>query len=136
MKYFWNYYIPLRAGPVNQESHRYFIYRYLTDIFVKSYAYLTDISSSCIDLIFVFQFNFVVNIRVHSSYHHQIAFTEFELQNLNYKYTYSELFRSAFSRIRTEYGEIRIQDSVRMQENVDQNNSEYGHFLRSVWNGF
>lgn len=86
MKYFWNYYIPLRAGPVNQESHRYFIYRYLTDIFVKSYAYLTDISSSCIDLIFVFQFNFVVNIRVHSSYHHQIAFTEFELQNLNYKY--------------------------------------------------
>ena len=24
--------------------------------------------------------------------------------------------------------------SVRMQENVDQNNSEYGHFLRSVIN--
>ena len=28
---------------------------------------------------------------------------------------------------------------VRMRENADQNNSEYGHFLRSVpssWNGF
>ena len=23
--------------------------------------------------------------------------------------------------------------SVRMRENADQNNSEYGHFLRSVW---
>ena len=37
------------------------------------------------------------------------------------------------SRIRTEYGEIiRISlYSVRMQENSDQNNSEYGRFLRS-----
>ena len=45
-----------------------------------------------------------------------------------------ELFWSAFSRIRTEYKEIlRISTySVRMWENVDQNNSEYGHFLRSV----
>ena len=47
---------------------------------------------------------------------------------------YSELFWSAFSRIWTEYGEIlRISPySVRMRENVDQNNSEYGHFLRSA----
>ena len=46
---------------------------------------------------------------------------------------YSELFWSAFSRIRTEYGEIlRItRYSVRMRENADQNNSEYGHFSRS-----
>ena len=46
------------------------------------------------------------------------------------------------SRIRTEYGEILrilcIQSrylsvfTVRMQENADQNNSKYGHFLRSV----
>ena len=38
-----------------------------------------------------------------------------------------------FYRIRTKYGEIlRISPySVRMRENVDQNNSEYGHFLRS-----
>ena len=38
-----------------------------------------------------------------------------------------------FSRIRTGYGEIlRISPhSVRMRENAEQNNSEYGHFLRS-----
>ena len=47
---------------------------------------------------------------------------------------YSELFWSAFFRIRTEYGEIlRISPySVRMRKNMDQNNSEYGHFLRIV----
>ena len=45
----------------------------------------------------------------------------------------SELLWSVFSCIRTEYGEIlRISPySVRMRENADQNNSEYGHFLRS-----
>ena len=37
------------------------------------------------------------------------------------------------SRIRTEYGEILLisQYSVRMWENIDQNNSQYGHFSRS-----
>ena len=47
---------------------------------------------------------------------------------------YSELFWSVFSRIWTEYGEIlRISPySVRMRENMDQNNSEYGYFSRSV----
>ena len=52
---------------------------------------------------------------------------------LRKKYPYSELFWSVFSRIRTEYGEIRIyQYLVRMRENADQNNSEYGHFS---WSG-
>ena len=53
---------------------------------------------------------------------------------LRKKCPYSELFWSAFSRIRTEYGEIlRISPySVRMQENTDQNNSEYGHFSGNV----
>ena len=53
---------------------------------------------------------------------------------LRKKCPYSELFWSAFSRIRTEYGEIRRISpySVRMRENADENNSEYGHFLRSV----
>ena len=53
---------------------------------------------------------------------------------LREKCPYLELFWSAFSRIRTEYGEIlRISPySVRMQENADQNNSEYRHFLRNV----
>ena len=46
---------------------------------------------------------------------------------------YSESFWSIFSRIRTEYGEILCISpySVRMQENTDQKNSEYGHFSRS-----
>ena len=53
--------------------------------------------------------------------------------SLRKKCPYSELFWSAFSRIRTEYREIlRISPySVRMRENTDQNNFEYGHFLRS-----
>ena len=54
-------------------------------------------------------------------------------QTLRRKWPYSELFWSAFSRIRTGYGEIlRISPySVRMRENTDQDNSEYGHFSRS-----
>ena len=51
------------------------------------------------------------------------------------KCPYSELFWSASSHIWTEYGEIRSISSysVRMRENVDQNNSKYGHFLRSAF---
>ena len=45
--------------------------------------------------------------------------------SLREKCSYSELFWSAFSFIRTEYGEIR------MRENAHQNNSELGNFLRS-----
>ena len=43
------------------------------------------------------------------------------------------VFRSVFSRIWTEYREIRIISpySVRIWENTDQKNSGYGHFLRS-----
>ena len=43
----------------------------------------------------------------------------------------------AFSRIRTEYGEIlrispySVRTAGRCGKNADQNNSEYGHFLRS-----
>ena len=53
---------------------------------------------------------------------------------LREKCQYSELFWSTFSRIWTEYGEIRSISPylVRMQENADQNNSKYVHFLRSV----
>ena len=52
---------------------------------------------------------------------------------LREKCPYLELFLSAFTCIRTEYGEIlRISPySVRMRENEEQNNSEYGHFLLS-----
>ena len=44
----------------------------------------------------------------------------FERYSLREKWSYLELFRSAFSVIRTL-----------LRENADQNNSEYGHFLRS-----
>ena len=44
------------------------------------------------------------------------------------KCSYSELFWSVFSRIRTEYREIR-----RISLYADQNNFEYGHFLHSVY---
>ena len=42
------------------------------------------------------------------------------------KCPYSELFWSAFSRIRTEYGEIQSisPHSFQMRENADQNNSK------------
>ena len=45
---------------------------------------------------------------------------------------YSELFSSIFSHTRTEYGEIWSISLylVQIQKNADQNNSEYGHFLR------
>ena len=53
---------------------------------------------------------------------------------LREKYRYSELFWSVFSRIWTEYGEILgiSPYSVRLRENTDQNNSEYGDFSCSV----
>ena len=59
--------------------------------------------------------------------------TGWGLQTLRKKCPYSELCWSAFSRIRTEYVDIlRIFPyAVGMQENANQNNSEYGHFLRS-----
>ena len=46
---------------------------------------------------------------------------------------HSELFWSTFSRIRTQYGEIWsiFPYSVQIRTNAGQNNSEYGHFLRS-----
>ena len=46
---------------------------------------------------------------------------------------HSELFWSAFSRIQTEYGEIRSIPpySPRIRENAAQNNSKYGAFLRT-----
>ena len=54
---------------------------------------------------------------------------------LRRKCPYSELFWSVCFRIRTEIVSemFRISPySVRMRENADQNNSEYGHFSHSV----
>ena len=55
----------------------------------------------------------------------------FEKDTLHEKCSYSEFFWSVFSRIWTEYGEILSPNSVRMQENTDQENSEYGLFSPS-----
>ena len=56
-----------------------------------------------------------------------------ETKSLVEKCPYYDLFWSAFYRIWTEYGEVLCISlySVRMRENMDQNNSEYRHFLRS-----
>ena len=55
----------------------------------------------------------------------------------NKKCPYSEYFWSTFSRIWTEYGDLQSKspNSVRMRENADQENSEYGHFLGCVYGG-
>ena len=55
------------------------------------------------------------------------------MSKLRKKCPYSELFWSAFTRIRTECGKIRSISpySVQIRENADQNNSEYGQFSRS-----
>ena len=47
---------------------------------------------------------------------------------------YSSVFLSVLSRIRTEYGDLicKFPYAVRMLENTDQKNSEYGNFLCSV----
>ena len=63
-----------------------------------------------------------------------LSFCSLYMLPLRKKCPYSELFWSAFSQIRTEYGEIRSISlySVQMRKNADQNNSEYGHFSRRV----
>ena len=55
---------------------------------------------------------------------------------LREKCLYLELFWSAFSCVRTEYGEIQSISpySVQTRENVDQNNFEYRYFLCSEEN--
>ena len=65
----------------------------------------------------------------------KLSLTNYELLSLRKKCSYTELFWFVFSRIRTKYGDMRSISpySVRMRESMDQNNSEYGQFLRSVF---
>ena len=53
---------------------------------------------------------------------------------LREKCPYSEFFWSIFSHIWTNYGDLLCISlySIRMGENADQKNSEYGPFLRSA----
>ena len=69
--------------------------------------------------------NKLVNVTSWKLILHVIYFFKLDLNPLREKCLYSELFWSVFSRIRTEYGEVR------MRENTDQNKSEYWHFLRN-----
>ena len=66
--------------------------------------------------------------------HLQVTTSQYSSPSLRGKLPYSEFFWSVFSRIQIEYGELlRIFSySVRMRENTDQKNSEYGHFWRSA----
>ena len=59
----------------------------------------------------------------------------FPCESLRKKVFVFGVFWFVFSRIRTKNGEIQCISlySVRMRENMDQNNSEYGHFLRSEY---
>ena len=63
-----------------------------------------------------------------------VPVTQIQRLLLREKCQYLEILGSVFSRIWTEYEEIlRISSySVRMRENTDQENSEYGNFPRSV----
>ena len=56
-------------------------------------------------------------------------------ESLCEKCPYLGFFWSVFSRIWTEYKKILSISpySVRMRENMDQNDSKYGHFSRIVW---
>ena len=69
--------------------------------------------------------NKLVNVTSWKLILHVIYFFKLDLNPQREKCLYSELFWSVFSRIRTEYGEVR------MRENTDQNKSEYWHFLRN-----
>ena len=48
------------------------------------------------------------------------------------KCLYSKFFWSVFSLIQTEYGESYLSLFSTNTGNMDQKNSEYGHFLRAV----
>ena len=69
-------------------------------------------------------------------YIYNIFINKSKLLTLRNKCPYSELFWSAISRIQIECGEKRIiyPYSLRMRENADQNNSDYGHLSDSVNN--
>ena len=97
------------------------------------------------ELFFILSKSSVVNIHAKIFFHYKllllVALTKHCLKltsslflALRKKCPYLELFCLVFSRIRTEYGEIRSISpySIRMREKTDQSNSEYAHFLRSV----
>ena len=90
----------------------------------------TNVDAIWIKLVLSSWLLYVVKIMTEPALFHcwsQVGLISFTLRK---KCFYSKLFWSAFSRVWTEHGEIRIISpySVRMLENAEQNNSVYGHF--------
>ena len=80
---------------------------------------------------FPFKLSVLVQIKTSCEMQFKIQVRFYSFSVLRYSLPsrpYSEFFRSAFSRI-PAYG-------VQMQKNMDQKNSEYGHFSRSVKSHF
>ena len=79
-------------------------------------------------------FNKVVNFRITALLKKGSTTCLLILLTLREKCPYSALFWPVFSLSRTEYGKILCiyPYLVRMLENIDQNNSEYGHFSSSA----
>ena len=82
--------------------------------------------------------NFIYMLTINVTIHDVVKVSYFSQSIiLRKKCPYSELFWFVFSSILSEYGEMRSISpySVQTRENKDHNNSEYGHFLRSVVHG-
>ena len=115
--YFWIYKTKnqfLHPNHINQLSRG----QTLTNMHCK-----TTVGRPTILFIFVFIYSFTLSLIDYTNPH-------------CVKCPYSELFWSAFSRIRIEYGEIRsiAPHSVQMWESAGQNNSEYKHYAVPVSN--
>ena len=126
--------ISMSLGKIKKRNHAlHYISQLLNSQYLKLVNFLTVIHISLFEYNSIF-FSYLSTAKIFQG---EMA-VPYELSSLTLheKCPYSELFWYAFSPIWNEYGEIlRISlYSVRMWENMDQNNLEYGHFLRSECN--
>ena len=122
----------MSLGKIKKSNHAlHYISQFLNSQYLKLVNFLTVIHISLFEYNSIF-FSYLSTAKIFQG---EMA-VPYELSSLTLheKCPYSELFWSAFSPIWNEYGEIlRISlYSVRMWENMDQNNSEYGLLLCSV----
>ena len=118
-----------------QRRIQYFFISVLSP-FLKKWFYILSFSIFRILVMGNILINNICNIQsIISSPHFNKLSGNSIWNSLREKCPHSEFFWSVFSRIWIEYGEIRSISpySVRMRENMDQEKSEYGHFLRSVF---
>ena len=96
----------------------------ISKVYYKNYY--TLVSSSECKYFYELTISLIILILIFSKHH-----CLFLWLGLREKCPYSELLWSAFSRIRTQYGEVRsIPYSVQMRESADQNNSKLPLFIR------